>query len=242
VADEVKKFAVFDIDGTLIRWQLYHAVADELARLGHFGAIEYEAVKRARMTWKRRESEDSFKEYERALVNLVDQVIPSISLADWQTASRTVIREYQDQVYTYTRNLVRHLKEQGYLLFAISASQGDIVGLLAKHYGFDDFAASAYEQKDGKFTGQKDILSHERKPEALQRLADKHQASYTTSIGVGDSESDIPMLAAVEQPIAFNPTKLLFEHAKAQGWQIVVERKNVIYELRSENGKYELQA
>ncbi len=25
-------FAVFDIDGTIIRWQLYHALADELAK------------------------------------------------------------------------------------------------------------------------------------------------------------------------------------------------------------------
>ena len=30
-----RPFAVFDIDGTLIRWQLYHSIADTLARLGH---------------------------------------------------------------------------------------------------------------------------------------------------------------------------------------------------------------
>lgn len=237
-----KKFAVFDIDGTLIRWQLYHAVADELARLGRFGAIEYEAVRRARMTWKKRESEDSFKDYERALVNLVDQVIPTIDTSDWQAASRTVIEEYQDQVYTYTRNLLRHLKEQGYLLFAISASQDDIIGLLAEHYGFDDFAASAYEVKQGRFTGRKDILSHERKPAALKRLVRKHMAAYAGSIGVGDSESDIPMLEAVEQPIAFNPTRLLFEHARSKGWKIVIERKNVVYELEYANGAYRLKA
>ena len=28
-----RPFAVFDIDGTIIRWQLYHALADELASL-----------------------------------------------------------------------------------------------------------------------------------------------------------------------------------------------------------------
>lgn len=242
MASKLRKFAVFDIDGTLIRWQLYHAVADELARLGHFGAIEYDAVRQARMTWKRRESEDSFKQYERVLVNLVDQVIPTISLADWQSASQAAIQEYQDQVYTYTRNLVRHLKEQGYLLFAISASQENIIGLLTEHYGFDDFAASSYELKDGTFTGKKNILSHDRKPEALKQLADKYGASYSGSIGVGDSESDIPMLEAVENPIAFNPTKLLFEHAKDAGWKVVVERKNAVYELEYANGAYRLKA
>ena len=235
-----QKFAVFDIDGTLLRWQLYHAVADELARRGHFGAIEYQAVKDARMTWKKRESEDSFKAYEHKLINLVDQVITTISVADWEDASRKVIEEYQDQVYTYTRDLIRALKSKDYLLFAISASQSNIVGLLAAHYGFDDFGGSEYEVKDGSFTGKKDVLLKERKPEYLKHLVDKHTATYEDSIAVGDSESDIAMLEVVEQPIAFNPTKLLFEHAKQNNWKIVLERKNVVYELEPKDGKYEL--
>lgn len=116
---EQRKFAVFDIDGTLIRWQLYHAVADELARRGHFGAIEYQAVKNARLTWKKRESEDSFKQYERALVNLVDQAMAGLELIELQSACQAVINEYKDQVYTYTRDLIRELKAQNYLLFTI---------------------------------------------------------------------------------------------------------------------------
>lgn len=238
---KAKPFAVFDIDGTLIRWQLYHAVADELARRGHFGAIEYQAIKDARMVWKKREGEDSFKDYEHALVNLVDQVISSISVQDWEDASRKVIQEYQDQVYTYTRDLVRQLKAKGYLLFAISASQDNIVGLLAKHYDFDDYGGSAYEIHAGRFTGKKDVLRRERKPEYLQALVQKHGATFTGSIGVGDSESDIPLLEAVERPIAFNPTKQLYEHAKEKGWKIVLERKNVIYRLAAASGTYYLE-
>ncbi|HET9174278.1 MAG TPA: HAD-IB family hydrolase [Candidatus Saccharimonadales bacterium] len=233
-----RKFAVFDIDGTLIRWQLYHAVADELARRGHFGAIEYEAVKRARMTWKQRAHDDSFKTYEQALVNLVDQAIVGLAQVELQSACRTVISEYKDQVYTYTRDLVRQLKDQHYLLFTISASQQDVVKLLAEYYGFDDWGGSEYEVKDGYFTGKKEILKSERKPEYLQQLVTKHGTSYSGSIAVGDSESDIPMLNIVEQPIAFNPTKQLFEHATARGWNIVVERKNVVYTLGEHHGSY----
>jgi phosphoserine phosphatase len=39
------------------------------------------------------------------------------------------------------------------------------------------------------------------------------------------------MLEAVENPIAFNPNQTLYNHAKKRGWEIVVERKDVIYEL-----------
>lgn len=240
MADKVRPFAVFDIDGTLIRWQLYHALADELARRGHFGAIEYQAVKEARMTWKKRESQDSFKQYEHALVNLVDQAIVGLEVAELESASKTVIHEYKDQVYRYTRDLIRELKAKDYLLFTISASQSEIVGMLAEYYGFDDYAGSLYEVKDDRYTGEKDVLKSGRKPEVLKELADKHDATYDGSIAVGDSESDMPMLAAVGQPIAFNPTKLLFDHAKAHNWKIVVERKNVVYELEPKDDGYQL--
>ncbi|HET7320759.1 MAG TPA: HAD family phosphatase [Candidatus Saccharimonadales bacterium] len=240
MAKELKKFAVFDIDGTLIRWQLYHAVADELARRGHFGTIEYQAVKDARMTWKKREGEESFKAYERALVNLVDQAMIGLAVSDLQSACDKVISEYKDQVYTYTRDLIRNLKDEGYLLFTISASQSEIVKMLADYYGFDDFGGSEYEVKNGTFTGNKEVLKSERKPEYLKLLVEKHGATYEDSVGVGDSESDIPMLEAVERPVAFNPTKLLYDHARENGWKIVVERKNVIYELQPEDGSYRL--
>ncbi len=236
----MRPFAVFDIDGTLIRWQLYHAVADELARRGHFDPQQYQTVRSSRMLWKQRDSEDSFTAYESELVALVDAAITGISVTQFTEACQAVLQEYRDQVYTYTRDLTRQLKKKGYLLFAISASQAEIVGLLAKYYGFDDFGGSSYEVKNGVFTGKKQVLKSERKPDYLKELIAKHQATYKSSLGVGDSESDIAMLELVEQPIAYNPTKKLFAHAQKNGWQIAVERKNVIYELRALNGKYVL--
>jgi len=236
-----RPFAVFDLDGTLIRWQLYHAIADELAREGHFGVIEYEKVRQARLNWKHRATTSSYKDYEQTLVNLVDVAISGISVDDLARACQVVLTEYKDQVYTYTRDLIARLKNEGYLLFAISASQAEIVKLLADYYHFDDYAGSIYEVKDGYITGVKDVLMRERKPVRLKELVVKHDAIWTDSIAVGDSESDIPMLASVEHPIAFNPTKTLLEHAQAAGWKVVVERKNVIYELEPASGQYVLQ-
>lgn len=235
-----RPFAVFDIDGTLIRWQLYHAVADELARQGHFDQIAYEKIRAARQTWKNRASDDSYRAYEQALINLVDAAITHISAAEVLSACRSVLAEYKDQIYIYTRNLISELKIKGYLLFAISASQSEIVGMLAEYYGFDDYGGSVYEASDGHFTGKKFILSGQQKPELLKELVTKHGATFAGSIGVGDSEGDIPMLSIVEQPIAFNPANDLYQHAKSANWKIVLERKNVIYELEGNDGRYQL--
>lgn len=233
-----RPFAVFDIDGTVIRWQLYHAIFGELAKTGHISPQSFNEIRTSRMTWKKRAHETSFKKYEQAIIKALDEAILNINYEDYLSAVATVFQEYKDQTYTYTRGLIRSLKNQGYLLFAISASQTEIVELLATYYEFDDYGGSVYRVKSGKFTGQKDVLKNERKPEYLQHLIKKHNAITHKSIAIGDSVSDIPMLETANNPIAFNPDKILFERAQKSGWKIVIERKNVIYKLEPRDGTF----
>jgi HAD superfamily hydrolase (TIGR01490 family) len=231
-----RKFAVFDIDGTLIRWQLYHAVVNQLVRVGQISAEDNEAIRQARMTWKRRSHQDSFRDYEHVLVTTYLAVLNKLTPADYHQAIDQVFEEYKDQVYTYTRDLLRDLKAQNYLLFAISGSHSEIVTKLAEYYGFNASIGATFEQKDGRFTGNTET-PFGRKAELLQNMVAEHQADFAGSIAIGDSGSDIAMLELVEQPIAFNPNAELFAKAKAEGWKIVLERKNMVYELEPQTGQ-----
>lgn len=233
-----KKFAVFDIDGTLIRWQLYHAIADQLIKSDHFDKKLFAPVHEARMVWKKRDHELSFKQYERLLVQTFDKAILDVSHDDFMRAVKSTFNEYKQQTYTYTRDLIAQLKNRGYLIFALSGSQTEIIELLAGYYGFDDFGGSSWEYNNGKFTGKKEVMTKAEKPKLLKSLMNKHGATFDGSIALGDSESDIELLSMVENPIAFNPDKGLFEHAKSNGWQVIVERKNMIYELKASDGSY----
>jgi phosphoserine phosphatase len=192
------------------------------------------------MNWKKRVNQNSYIEYEKALVSAYDAALLHISVQDFNDAAAAAFDEYKDQTYTYTKNLLQVLKDQDYLLFAISASQADIVKLLADYYRFDDWGGSFYQTKDGQFTGFKRVLRREKKPLYLKQLVEKHSASYSGSIGVGDSDSDILMLQTVETPIAFNPNRKLFNHAQLNSWKVVIERKNMLYELEASNGIYVL--
>lgn len=234
-----RSFAVFDIDGTIIRWQLYHAIGDALAKKGIIDAAAFETVRAARMNWKRRSGQEQFHEYEATLVKAFDQALPGLDVGVLGEVAAAVFEEYKDQVYTYTRDLIRQLKPQKYLLFAVSGSPDIIVKMLADYYGFDDYAATNYPSKNGRYTGTKE-LSLGKKPELLQGLIDKHGARLKDSLAVGDSESDIDMLAMVDQPIAFNPSKQLYSFAKQRQWPIIIERKNVVYHLEYDNGSYHL--
>lgn len=235
-----RPFAAFDIDGTIIRWQLYHAVSDQLAKDGQISADAFERVRQSRMNWKRRTGEDSFLAYEAELIKAVDEALAGMSVTDFNKAVDKVFEEYKDQVYTYTRDLIHELQGKNYLLFAISGSPGPIVTKLARYYGFDDFAATKFQSEEGRFTGSKD-LSIGKKPQLLTELIARNKTGLKGSIAVGDSEGDITMLEMVDKPIAFNPSRQLFQHARKAGWPIILERKNVVYELDPEAGRYVLR-
>lgn len=236
---DARPFAVFDIDGTVIRWQLYHAIVNELIARGaldeHIGA----EIQAARMNWKRRSHEESFRTYEKVLVHAYESAVTGLKVTDFKAAIDAVFDEYKDQVYRYSRDLITSVKEQGYTLLAISGSHQEIVGRLAEYYGFDDAVGQVYEQKDGRFTGNHTTPMY-HKDVVLKELVAKHDLDCGGSIALGDSESDIPMLAAVERPIAFNPSRGLFAEAQQRQWDVVLERKNMIYELKMTTEGYRL--
>jgi len=62
----------------------------------------------------------------------------------------------------------------------------------------------------------------------------EHKLTFEGSYGVGDTESDISFLKLVENPIAFNPNQNLKAAAEKEQWKIVVEKKDVIYEIAPE--------
>lgn len=233
-----RPYAVFDIDGTLIRWQLYHAVADVLAKQKIIDRTKYQSVLLARANWKTRQTNNSFENYEKSLIKLFDETIPGMSVRVFNNVCDEVITQYRDQVYTYTRDLITKLKQKDYFLLAISASPEELVKHIAAYYKFDDFKASHYETKDGKLTGHKAILYGNAKTQQLTKLIKKHNLETKGSIAIGDTLGDLNMLSLADKAIAFNPASDLLKKAKSNRWEIVIERKNVVYRLEYRDGKY----
>lgn len=223
-------FAVFDIDGTLIRWQLYHAIVHKLGKTGQLAPGDFETINATRMEWKNRRTDHGFEGYEEELVTRFNKALPSISLKAYDELVREVYDEYKDQTFTYTRDLIHNLKSKDYLLFAVSGSPEEVIELLARHHGFDDFIGAHFERVDGHFTGNSTTPIFDKKI-ALDSLVSTHNATYEQSYAVGDSASDAVMLASVTHPIVFNPDQKLHQIARKHGWKVVVERKNVIYEV-----------
>ncbi len=233
----MKKFAAFDIDGTLFRSGLYREVVGELIEIGALPAQLHDALADKHDAWRRRTHGRAFKEFEQLQVDLFEAELTKLKISDFERAAERVITKHRDNVYVYTRELAKSLKNEGYFLIAISGSQTELVAPFAEHYGFDAWIGQEYERGDEYFTGIAK-KTHKNKGPLLQSFIDKHQLSLKDSVAIGDSAGDVDLLTIAEQPIAFNPGQDLIEIAMNNQWPIVVERKNVIYHMNPSIGGY----
>lgn len=228
------KFAVFDIDGTLFRWQLFHELVVQLTIADVFPKNTFGEVDLAWNKW--RGGEMSFHEYEGLVVETLVHYLPLIPLPVYQAACDKVVAQSAHKVHFYPRQLIKDLKEKGYKIIAISGSQQEVLESFCSRYGFDIVIGVIYEQKDGRFTGKIERPTIGKKADILKELIKEHNLTTEGSVAIGDSDGDIPMLDAVEQPIAFNPSEGLFKHAKESNWKIIIERKNIAYQLAQKDG------
>ena len=125
------------------------------------------------------------------------------------------------------------MRKRGYYIVAISQSPKTILDEFCAEYGFDKVYGRIYEigPRD-LFTGvvnEASLISDKAK--VIDRVLEKEGLTLEDSVGVGDTEGDIPLLESVATPICFNPNQKLYDHALKRGWQVVVERKDVIYTL-----------
>jgi HAD superfamily hydrolase (TIGR01490 family) len=169
-------------------------------------------------------------------------VLKQVSPQQLDAIAQEVFDEYKDQTYIYTRNLFKKLQGEGYFMLAISGSHDEIIQKMARYYGFDAAMGAMHEKVGGKFSGNVGYSPVFDKREALERLIKKHGLTAKGSYGVGDSKSDAPILEMVDNPIVFNPDKKLFDIAAKQQWKVVVERKNMVYQLEPRQGRYVLTA
>lgn len=223
--------AFFDIDGTVFRSSLLIELVERLLDAGLFPKGAREEFDHLERRWRDREGK--YEDYINALVKTFLKHIKGVHYGDFADIGREVVAEKSKRVYRYTRDLIAELRNDGYYLVAISQSPKTVLDEFCRQYGFDKVYGRMYEiGPQDRFTGEL-IDEHliANKANIVARVIEKEGVSMRGSIAVGDTEGDIPLLEAVERPICFNPNQALFGHAGLRGWPVVVERKDVIYEL-----------
>lgn len=226
------KLAIFDIDGTIFRSSLVIELCHGLVKSGIFPKKTKNEINKEYLAWLNRQG--SYEAYINKVVKIYVKHIAGKNAAEVYKIARVVVREQKNRVYRFTRDLIKKLKKQGYILVAISGSPSYIVKDYAREIGFNQFFGTELEVWNGKFTGKVlNLDSAFNKAKIIKNLVHATgKVNLQQSLAVGDTESDVSMFNLVGRPILFNPNAALLKRAKKhKTWQVVVERKDVIFKL-----------
>jgi len=126
------------------------------------------------------------------------------------------------KIFAEAVSQIQEHKEQGTTVVLITGSIDFIVQPIADYLGADAVLAPQLREENGRFTGEltTEPLIGEEKAKAVQRYASQYEISLEESYAYGDSQSDLPLLECVGNPVAVNPSKTLRQKALASGWEI----------------------
>ena len=231
MAETKRRVAVFDVDGTIFRSSLLIQLVNALIEDGVFPKEARHVYERDYEKWLNREG--GYQEYIGAVVQAFNKYLKGVHYGALADAAEEVVEEQWKRVYRYTRDLLKELKKKDYYLLAVSHSPKTVLDKFCPRMGFDKAYGIVYEigpQElfNGNVADEHLIMN---KANIFKRAIEKENLTLAHSIGVGDTESDIPFLEMVAKPICFNPNSKLYRYAKRMKWDVVVERKDVIYKL-----------
>ena len=222
--------AVFDVDGTLFRRGLLPALTRRLVNEEVFPERVREELSEDYYAWVERRG--SYETYDELVMELFLRELKGVSVAELRRCAIAEVEAHGRRLHIYTRDVARRLEQAGYYLIAISGSPQEILDLFLKPLGFDRAWGTVLAQDEGRYTGEVLQDPFKNKRRVLEEFLEEADVGLEGSVGVGDTLSDVGFLEMVETPIAFNPNRRFFEVARQRGWPIVVERKDVIYNLQ----------
>lgn len=230
-----KKLAVFDIDGTIFRKNFHFELINELVWMKIFPLDVRRELIEVYTNWI--EHEGTYEDYRLALLDLYSEHIVGCRKQDVLQASSDVIAFHAKRTYVFAENLIKRLRNEGYCFIAVSGSPSEVVEEYNAHYlKFDAAFGSIYElDAQNLYTGVASFEPSKNKGDVVKRYMHEYGLTLEDSYGIGDTESDGSFLQLVEHPIAFNPNQNLKREAERLGWRIVVEKKDVIYEMTGSN-------
>jgi HAD superfamily hydrolase (TIGR01490 family) len=142
---------------------------------------------------------------------------------DMQRLGPTVLAGILPRLYPQMLALAYDHQDAGRPVYICTAASQEMANALSYILGFDGAIGSRSEIRDGVYTGREGGLFAYRdgKAQAIRELADAEGIELSTSYAYSDSESDLPMLRAVGNPVAVNPDTALARVARDAGWEVL---------------------
>jgi len=124
------------------------------------------------------------------------------------------------------RQLITTHAARGHVTAIVTAANSFLTGPISKMFGVGHLLASDPEIVDGEYTGKIDGIPcfHQGKIEKLEAwlaARDERLSDYRESYFYGDSQSDVPLMEKVTNPVAVGTDETLGRIARERMWPVI---------------------
>jgi HAD superfamily hydrolase (TIGR01490 family) len=153
----------------------------------------------------------------------VGEMIAGVAVRDLQRLSPRVLAGVLPRLYPQMLERAYAHQDAGLPVYILTAASQEMADLLAHVLAFDGGLGSRSEIVDGRYTGRPagPFNYREGKVVSMRELAGEEGIDLQASFAYSDSESDLPMLRAVGQPVVVNPDAELRRIAEREGWEVL---------------------
>ena len=218
----MNRLTLFDLDHTLLPIDSDYAWGEFTLRLGWVDPVHF-----------KKKNDQFYADYHRGALDIHEyvefatQAIRQKGLAQAQQAHAQFMSEViEPAIKAQARQLIKTHQERGDHVMIVTATNEFVTGPIAKALGVEDLIAVELERDEtGWINGRiKGIPSmREGKVARLKQwFAERGDKWENTDITFySDSTNDLPLLSAVNHPIATNPDEKLRAWALEKGWPIL---------------------
>jgi putative phosphoserine phosphatase/1-acylglycerol-3-phosphate O-acyltransferase len=139
-----------------------------------------------------------------------------------QAAGKRAVADLIEMVAPFAPQYLEAFRAGGHLLVLSTTTPVDMITPFAEAMGFDGVVATAYEARDGRYTGRlyEGFVWGLGKLKAVREWAEAEGIDLADCHACSDSVFDTPLLSSVGFPHAVNPDPSLTVIATARRWPI----------------------
>jgi HAD superfamily hydrolase (TIGR01490 family) len=174
----------------------------------------------ANVAFRLRGSTDAKTDQLRAAIFAMLEGVP---VRDVQRLGAEVLAGILPRIYPQMLHVAYEHQDAGRPVYIVTAAAHELAEMLADVLTFEGGIGARSEVADGIYTGRPDgpFTYREGKADAIRALAAERGISLEESWAYSDSESDLPMLRAVGNPVVVNPDAELGRVARREGWTVL---------------------
>ena len=218
-----KPLALFDIDKTMFNGLSYFPLLDAQVEEGLVDSSVSEQADNSMQKYK--EHPLGYEDFVKDLLDIYAEGLRGKAEADVEKSTNGFFSE-STAFFGYVAPTIKLLSTTHEVVL-VTGSSHFTAKAVAKVFGVQSYVSTELGVDNGTLNGKvrSYLATRHEKKDAIRHLTDSHP--YADSFGFGDSEGDIEMLRAVQNPICIQPTNGLSEVAQKHGWAIIDKQEDL---------------